>query len=191
MKAISPGRQLSSRVIILGAVIGLSLSALLVWRVPSSEAKVKVGKLPKESIARQQLPLRDGRQLSLADLRGQVVVLDFFAVWCGHSRDHIPALTRFKDEDRQRGLQIIGLAVQDKETTAERLNQFIKDQKIDYSVGLVSNRAFSNYIDSRDISVPQTLVYSRDGRLAAYFVGQSAEIDAALAAAISRELEKQ
>jgi thiol-disulfide isomerase/thioredoxin len=178
----------------LGALIlaaGLSLSALLTFSELGAEAKVKVGKLPKESVARHQVTALDGRQFSLAALRGQVVVLEFFAVWCSHSRDRVPALLSLGESDRERGLQIIGLAVQDEKTSAERLLQFIKDQKVDYPVALVSERVFASYIDSRDLGVPQTLVYGRDGRLAGYFLGQSAEVDAALVATVRRELEKK
>lgn len=154
-------------------------------------AQVKVGKPPKDSVARHQVRTLDGRQFTLAGLRGQVVVLDFFAVWCGHSKMHIPTLTRFSDDDRQRGLQIIGLAVQDSESTAERIAQFIKEFDIRYPVGTIQDADFSRYVHSRDVSVPQTLVYGRDGRLVAHFAGHDSKIDADLTATINRELAKQ
>jgi cytochrome c biogenesis protein CcmG, thiol:disulfide interchange protein DsbE len=157
------------------------------------EAKSRLGKLPKDKIARQRLTMLDGRQLSLAELRGQVVVLNFFAVWCGHSRDQLPALSRFaaQSPDAARGPQVIGLAVTDQQTTPERVTQFVKDQRLSYPVGLIDDRAFSGYIDSRDVSVPQTLVYGRDGKLTAHIIGQSAQTDAELTAAVERELAKQ
>jgi thiol-disulfide isomerase/thioredoxin len=190
MKSIVPrSAKLRLRTLVVATIVGLA--AGLILASSGSEAKGKIGKLPKEATARRQLAMLDGRQFSLASLRGQVVVLNFFAVWCGHSRDHIPALTRFKEEDWRRGLQIIGLAVQDQQTTSERLHQFIKDQQIAYPVGWVSDRLFSEFVQARDVSVPQTLVYSRDGRLAGHFLGQSTGSDAALVALIARELEKQ
>jgi thiol-disulfide isomerase/thioredoxin len=157
----------------------------------NTEAQVKVGKPPKDSVANRQLRTLDGKQFTLAGLRGQVVVLDFFAVWCGHSKRHVPTLTRFGDEDRQHGLQIIGFAVQDKESTAERIAQFIKDFNITYPVGTIQDADFSSYVQSRDVSVPQTLVYGRDGRLVAHFSGHDSKIDADLTATIKRELAKQ
>jgi thiol-disulfide isomerase/thioredoxin len=183
--------SIASRLAILLTFISLGLSVLITFGLAGSEAKVKVGKLPKDSVARRPIITLDGRQFDLVSLRGQVVVLDFFAVWCAHSRDRVPALTRFTEADRQQGLQIIGLAVQDNETTSERLAQFIKDQKINYPVATITDDGFAAYVESRDVSVPQTLVYGRDGRLAAHFIGQSAEIDAALVATINRELAKR
>jgi peroxiredoxin len=190
MKAVftSHTLPLSRRTAALSALIGLSLIVLM--GAPGSSARDKVGKLPKDSVARHQVASLDGRQFSLAALRGQVVVLDFFAVWCSTSRAHLPSITRFTDDDRQRGLQIIGLAVQER-TTKEQLEQFISEQKLAYPVGWISDSAFSQYVDSRDVSVPQTLIYGRDGRLQAHFNGHSAEIDAAIAATVKRELEKK
>jgi len=164
---------------------------LITFTVITAEAQGKVGKEPKNSVANHQLDTLDGKHFTLAGLRGQVVVLDFFAVWCGHSRMHIPTLTRFGEEDRQRGLQIIGFAVQDSETTPQRIAQFIKELQISYPVGTVQDAVFSSYVQSRDVSVPQTLVYGRDGRLVAHFAGHDSSVDADLTATIRRELAKK
>ena len=179
-----------ARTVILSIVAGLCFAVVSILG-SNPEAKAKIGKLPKDSVANHPLRTFEGKQFSLAGLRGQVVVLDFFAVWCGHSRDHIPTMTRFGDADRERGLQIIGLAVQDSETSSERITQFIKDLKITYPIGVIKDHVFSEYVDSRDVSVPQTLVYGRDGRLVAHFSGHDDRIDAALTETVKRELEKQ
>ena len=170
------------------AGVGLAISLALSF--PITEAKPNIGKLPKDSVANHQLQTLDGRQFSLAGLRGKVVVLDFFAVWCGHSRDHIPTMTKFRDAEREGVLQIIGLAVKDKESTQERVRKFIQEMKIEYPVGMISDPDFSDYVNSKDLSVPQTLVYARDGRLVAYFSGHDDKIGADIAATINRELVK-
>ncbi len=82
----------TSRTTALSAIIGLSLALLLAFGALGSEAKDKIGKLPKDSVVRRQVTSLDGRHFSLAALRGQVVVLDFFAVWCGNSRAHLPTI---------------------------------------------------------------------------------------------------
>jgi thiol-disulfide isomerase/thioredoxin len=181
--------QRRSRVMILSALLVLGCAGMITFTVFDTEAKPKIGKLPKDSIANHPIRTFDGKQFSLAGLRGQVVVLDFFAVWCGHSKQHIPTLTRFGEE--QQRLQIIGLAVQDSESTSDRIAQFIKDLKIAYPVGVVKDQVFSDFVESRDVSVPQTLVYGRDGRLVAHFAGHDSRVDAELTATIKRELEKQ
>jgi thiol-disulfide isomerase/thioredoxin len=184
------GTQRGSRALILSTMIAICLAAAIL-PFGAGEARAKLGKLPKDTIAGHPLRTFDGRQFSLAGLRGQVVVLDFFAVWCGHSKRHIPTLTKFGEAERQQGLQIIGLAVQDSESTSERIAQFIKDFKISYPIGVIKDHVFADYVESRDVSVPQTLVYGRDGRLIAHFSGHDPKVDADLTATIKRELEKQ
>ncbi|MDQ3012949.1 MAG: TlpA family protein disulfide reductase [Acidobacteriota bacterium] len=152
---------------------------------------MKIGELPKDSIARRQLRMTDGRQFTLAEMHGKVVVLDFFAVWCGHSRQHIPTLTKFTEDDNKRGLQIIGLAVDDAESTPKRVAEFIQQMKITYPVGMIEDPVFVKFVESKDVSVPQTLIYGRDGRLVAYFIGHDATIDSEITAIIKRELDKQ
>lgn len=178
-------------IIILSVITVLCFALTLLFHGSSTEAKVKIGKLPKESVANHPLRTFDGKQFTLAGLRGQVVVLDFFAVWCAHSRQHVPTLARFGDEERERGLQIIGLAVQDSESTSERIAQFIKEFNLTYPVGVVQDQVFTGFVESRDVSVPQTLVYGRDGRLVAHFTGHDSKVDADLTATIKRELEKK
>jgi thiol-disulfide isomerase/thioredoxin len=175
----------------LAVIAGLGLALLLALSGSSSEAKPKIGKLPKDSVANRQIRTLDGEAYSLAGLRGKVVVLDFFAVWCGHSREHIPAMTKFGAAEREQGLQIIGLAVEDAESTPERVRKFIAEMKINYPVGMVSDPDFASYVESKDVSVPQTLVYARDGRLIAHFSGHDDKVASDLTATINRELEKQ
>jgi thiol-disulfide isomerase/thioredoxin len=180
-----------SRLMVFSVVAGLSFSLLLAFFASSTEAGPKIGKLPKESVANRQMQMLDGRQFSLAGLRGKVVVLDFFAVWCGHSREHIPTMTKFGSAEQERGLQIVGLAVKDSQSAPERVRKFLDEMKIAYPVGMISDPDFVSFVESKDVSVPQTLVYARDGRLIAHFSGHDDAIASELAATVKRELEKQ
>ena len=156
----------------------------------TADAKVKIGELPKDSIARRQLRMTDGRQFTLAEMHGKVVVLDFFAVWCSHSRQHIPTMTKFTEDDAKRGLQIIGLAVDDAESTPKRVAEFIQQMKITYPVGMIEDPVFTRFVESKDVSVPQTLIYGRDGKLVAYFNGHDATIDSEITSTVKCELGK-
>ena len=136
------------------AFVALTALAAL---APRSQAKFKIGSLPKENVATHAIRTTDGRDYTLQGLRGQVVVLDFFTVWCIHSRDHMPALNRFDEEDRERGLRVIGMIVNDAETTQAKIEQFIKDQKIAFSISITDDQIFRRFVDSKDLAVPQTL----------------------------------
>lgn len=180
----------ASRTILFSIVAVCGLMACLIFAV-NTTAKVKIGEQPKSSVAKFPLRMSTGREISLMDLRGKVAVVNFFAVWCGHSRLHIPTLTKYGEEDAKRGLQIVGLAVDDAETTPQRVSEFIAQMKITYPVGLVTDDVFKKYVESKDLSVPQTLVYARDGKLVAHFVGHDDSVAAELTETIKRELDKQ
>ena len=176
---------------VLSGVAAVVCLFLVVQLIPGVEAKAKLGRLPKDSVANNLIRTMDGQQFTLAGSRGKVVVLSFFAIWCGHSKRHIPSLTKYGPQDESRGLQIIGQAVRDAESTPDRVAQFIRDYKINYPVGMVKDPVFSDYVDSRDVSVPQTLVYARDGRLVGHFSGHDANVDAEMSATIQRALNER
>lgn len=186
LKTICPG--IPSRKILL---ICAFLLAAISTQLSAIQSAPRIGKLPKQEVAEWKLRTLDGSERSLAGLRGQVVVLDFFAVWCSHSREHIPSIVRLSQSAELQNAQIIGLAVQDERSTPEKVENFIREQKITWPVAMISDPAFARYVDSRDISVPQTLVYGRDGRLAGYFNGHDARTEEALMNVIRRELEKK
>jgi thiol-disulfide isomerase/thioredoxin len=183
-------RRRQSRLMTFCIAAGLSFALALASPFPMTEAKPNIGKLPKDSLANYQFQTLDGRQFSLAGLRGKVVVLDFFAVWCGHSRHHIPTMTKFGASEQERGLQVIGLAVNDAESTRDRVRKFIEEMKINYPVAMISDSNFSDFVQSKDVSVPQTLIYGRDGRLVAYYGGHDDKTAADVAATVDRELGK-
>jgi thiol-disulfide isomerase/thioredoxin len=179
-----------NRSIIFASLLSLGITTCLLIVTPRVTAKFKLGSLPKESVAKHPLRTMDGREYTLQGLRGQVVVLDFFTVWCVHSRDHMSALTRFDDEDRERGLRVIGMIVNDEETNPQRINQFIKDQKIDFPISITTDSIFRRFVDSKDLAVPQTLVFARNGKLLAHFVGHDSAIEAELQTVVKQALAK-
>jgi peroxiredoxin len=173
------------------ATVGLlTLFALTSFAPFQTEAVTNVGKAPKESTAQIKLNTVNGPQFSLAGLRGKVVVLDFFGIRCAHSRDHIKeTMTQFSDDQMKQGLQIIG--IESESSTADQVRQFIQDQKINYPVAQVDESTFVQFVNSRDLSAPQTLVFGRDGKLVLHTNGHSPQNEAAIRAAVQKALDKK
>jgi peroxiredoxin len=173
------------------ATVGLlTLFALTSFAPFQAEAVTNVGKAPKESTAQIKLNTVNGPQFSLAGLRGKVVVLDFFGMRCAHSRDHIKeTMTQFSDDQMKQGLQIIG--IESESSTADQVRQFIQDQKINYPVAQVDESTFVQFVNSRDLSAPQTLVFGRDGKLVLHTNGHSPQNEAAIRAAVQKALDKK
>ena len=116
----------------------------------------------------------DGRTIKLSDYRGKVLVMDFWATWCPPCRLETPQLARLARENRDRGLEVIGLHIDDRgRSSSEDIRKFIELYGITYTVGLATDDIFTSYLGTADDTIPQTLVFGRDGRLIKHLSGYS------------------
>jgi len=116
----------------------------------------------------------DGRSIKLSDYRGKVLVMDFWATWCPPCRQETPQLARLASENRGRGLEVIGMHIDDRgRSTPEAIRKFIDHYGITYTVGLATDDMFISYLGTEDDTIPQTLVFGRDGRLIKHLIGYS------------------
>lgn len=109
----------------------------------------------------------DGRQQHLSDLRGKVVVLNFWASWCPPCVDEINSLTSLQAQLAPRGATILGVSVDE---DAGAYTKFLREHNVN----------FPNYRDpSKDIATtygttlfPETYIIGTDGRIARKIVGE-------------------
>ena len=80
-----------------------------------------------------QLTDLDGRPIRLADLRGKVVWLNFWASWCPPCQQETPILRELDAKYRDRGLEIVGISVQ--ETTPTDVGAYADRYELDYTIG--------------------------------------------------------
>ena len=104
----------------------------------------------------------DGRRISSADLLGQVVILTFWATWCGPCRDELPLLSDYLAHHADGGLQILGFGLD----TRERLEEVKRiAHSLRFPVGLMSDSSAPGY--GRIWRLPVSFTIDRQGRLAA------------------------
>lgn len=152
------------------------LLGLLVVRLFRNEAPVLRLHEPVPDFA---LATFDGRQVSLADLRGQGVVLNFWASWCGPCRDEAPLLERAWRAEAAAGLAFVGVAHLDQLPAALR---YIEEFGITYPNGRDSGNVISDRYGVR--GVPKTFFIDPQGRLAHTVTGPLTD-----AAAFQRHLD--
>jgi len=86
----------------------VALLAILLGAAPHVEAAVNPG-APAPAFT---LAARDGGKLSLADLKGQVVMINFWATWCGPCRQEMPLLAQLHDKYEPLGFTMLGVNVE-------------------------------------------------------------------------------
>jgi thiol-disulfide isomerase/thioredoxin len=131
----------------------------------------------------------DGRRAGLEDLRGQVVVLDFWATYCPPCRDEIPHLVRLQKQFGAKGLKVVGLNVGGEEDRP-KVSDFVKQYGIQYQLADPDDDTVRLFLADDD-SIPQTFVLDRRGRLVRHFVGYDTEVAAELERAVAEALAGQ
>ena len=126
-------------------------------------------KTGKARAAASDFNLKDsnGRPVRLSDFKGKVVLLNFWATWCGPCKLEIPWFVEFEQKYKDRGLAIIGVSLD--EDGWESVKPFLAEQKVNYRV-VVGTEAVSTAYGGVE-SLPTTYLIDRDGKIAATHVG--------------------
>ncbi len=193
-KAIALSRENILRARLFWWVVLTSAVLLTFFSVQAMQgrAEVKAGQMPKPAVARQTFTATNGQRFSLEANRGKVVVLQFLGTWCGVSKRQVQSVNKFLENGSPGDLQVMGMSVKDPRSNSQAVRQFISEQKVNYPmVSEVDDKYFVNFVDSTNVSVPQTLIYGRDGRLVAHYLGFNPQVGTEIEQKIKDELAKK
>jgi thiol-disulfide isomerase/thioredoxin len=126
----------------------------------------------------QSFTLLDNRHTRLSDYKGQVVVLDFYATWCGPCRIETPHLVEMHRRYAAKGLRIIGLNVGGSQDRAQ-VPAYVEEFRIPYMLGYPDPAMTQLYL-SDDDRIPQAFVFDRKGRLVKRFISYDDSMPAEL-----------
>ncbi len=166
------------------AIAGVAALLGLVACSPTRPAQ----RVVKNDTQRKHAPdfaLKDGqgKVVHLADYRGKVVLLDFWATWCGPCKVEIPWFMEFQRKYKDRGFAVLGVSMDDDGWKA--ITPFIAEKKINYRIVLGDDKTGDKYGGLE--ALPTTFVIDRNGRIASVHVGLTGKKD--FADAIEQLLE--
>jgi thiol-disulfide isomerase/thioredoxin len=161
-------RRTSHRYKIRTRAVGVGTLAAVIWLIAGCGASAKsaqsgnVIRFVRNPDAAPEFALEslDGKPLTLAAARGKVVLLNFWATWCGPCRAEIPDLIELQQKYKDR-LQIIGLTVDEDDPEVVKLT--VAEEKINYLVGMSSPEVRKNY--GGVSALPTSFVLDTEGRV--------------------------
>jgi len=158
--------ELGAGVLLLGGAVG----AAAYWSrgAPAGRADAFPVSRPTEPVAAAEMELSDlsGQPLRLSDLRGRVVLLNFWATWCAPCRDEMPALKALARELGPRGLTVVGVNFRESKQDVE---VFAREYGLDFPMLLDGEgRLAKRY---QVYALPVTLLVDRRGMVVGTAVG--------------------
>lgn len=163
-----PAQKLSLRSIRRWTLFAAAFALMVSCTIPFRDDDTRV-KNEKERKATPDFSLKDstGALVKLSDYKGKVVLLNFWATWCGPCKIEIPWFTDFQKTYKDREFAVIGIAMD--EDGWDSVKPYIEQHKMNYRI-VVGNDQVSQLFGSVD-SLPTTLMIDREGRIASMHIG--------------------
>lgn len=130
-----------------------------------------IGKMPPNF----EIEFLNGEKFDLSENIGnKIIILNFFATWCGPCREEMPELNYFYKSHENEPFLLIGIT---SEEDKDLIEKFVTEQRIDFPVGIDKNSKISEKYDIE--GVPTTVFIGAEGRIGLYEVGAIANADVA------------
>ncbi len=161
------------------------VAGLLLWRV-APQVQAAVGWRSAGTDAPQvTFQMLDGGVQRLEALKGQVVLVNFWASWCPPCRAEMPGFQKVYDAKRAAGFTVVGVSLD--EGSREKVTQFLRDHAIGYPVALGSEQAVAAF--GGVSSLPTSFLIDRRGRVR--YVVRGMVLGVTLDAAVDRLLAEK
>ena len=142
-------------------LILLGLIAYLWFRPPADVSEENRAAPP------WRVTLTDGRLLTSDDLRGKVVLVNFWATWCPYCRKEKPVIESFWEDHRKRGFEVVSISVDD---PSETIAEWMADK--DYAFMAAPTNASVAAAFGDVASVPTSFIVDAEGRIRHKIAGQ-------------------
>ncbi|MBI4364599.1 MAG: TlpA family protein disulfide reductase [Candidatus Latescibacteria bacterium] len=116
-----------------------------------------------------ELPDLDGKTVRLADFKGKVALVNFWATWCPPCRAEVPDFVRLQSKYRDRGFAIVGLSLDAGGATDVR--PFVDEYNVNYTMLLANDKTAEAY--GGIVGIPTTFILDRNGTIVKKVIGMT------------------
>lgn len=147
--------------------------------------------LPDRSVAeaaaelmRLRLPDVSGKDQSLAQWRDKVLIVNFWATWCGPCREEIPVLLRVQAKHASNRVQVVGISID----SVEKVREFAIEYRIAYPLvmGSMDVIDLTRRLGNKAAGLPYTIVLDRTGKVVKTHLGGISEVELESAIKLAR-----
>lgn len=148
----------------------LVAAAMLAGSLPvrAQAAPKKAAQPPMRSAADFTRKSLDGKTIRLSDYRGKVVLLNFWATWCGPCIEEIPRFSAWQTKYGSQGLQVIGISMDDDVATVQKFN---RKHQLTYPVVMGDEHLGELY--GGVLGLPITYLIGPGGKIIARYMGET------------------
>ncbi len=147
---------------LLALLLVVGIAWIAVSRVPGEEALARSDRPPSPQAGFAApgfaLQTQDGQTVSLADLRGQVVLLNFWATWCPPCRAEMPAIQQVYDEHKDQGFTVLAVDVLEQDG---QVDAFVAERGLTFPVLIDRDGSVSTSYQVK--AMPSTFFIDREG----------------------------
>ena len=145
-----------------------------------------------DSVLSSPIKMVDGQTRKLSDYKGKVVLVNYWATWCGPCRQEMPELVAMRQALKDKGFEVISVTHVVNDPDPETVKAFVQQFKLNYPVGYAeSGLIMGLQTNNQQNSIPQSFIISREGRLLKRFVGYSPAYPAAMRAVVEEALNEK
>jgi peroxiredoxin len=164
--------RISAHALLFSAVLGTVIVSTSCTDATVVHAAVKP---EKDRKAAPDFTLKDanGASVKLSDYKGKVVLLDFWATWCGPCKIEIPWFIEFEQTYKDKGFAVVGVSMDEDGWSV--VKPYLQERKVNYRV-LLGTEMLSQLYGGLD-ALPSTFLIDRTGRIASVHIGLSSGKD--------------
>ena len=156
---------------LIGGAGAAAVAAGLGWRGCSESRRVAQRDATTGGLWRMGFDRPDGGQLAMASLRGQPLVLNFWATWCPPCIREMPEIDRFHGDFAPRGWQVLGLAID----RPQPVREFLARSPVAYTIAMAGfdGTELTRRLGNANGGLPFTVVFDQEGLIAHHKLGET------------------